>query len=38
MHRNGRYAEVTYAPGDRPAAAKDLPLLMPIMRSTLGKL
>lgn len=38
VQRNGRYAEITYAPGDRPAAAKDLPLLMPVMRSTLGQL
>ena len=38
VQRNGRYAEITYAPGARPAVAKDLPLLMPIMRSTLGKL
>jgi hypothetical protein len=38
VQKNGRYAQITYVPGDRPAVANDLRLLMPIMRSTLEKL
>lgn len=38
VQKNGRYAEITYVPGDRPASATDLRVLLPIMRSTLGKL
>ncbi len=36
--KNGRHAEITYIPGDRPANATDLPRLMPILRRTLGSL
>jgi hypothetical protein len=38
VQKNGRYAQITYVPGDRPAVANDLRLLIPIMRSTLDKL